>query len=292
MRTDVFPNEFNKAVDLRTSTKIEEAKKRSAEIIQSINNLRPRDKDGSDWNVILVFIGIVGGFFACSLAGSLSDSILDAGPDSLVYAFGTYAVVWFILFRIRASIKKFSLREYRNKQIEADSRIREEEKSLEKEVQKIRSDAQNEKNEYFNEFENNVQKLSVQLAESELSKEVIGWITDGFSDTIDAADRRSHVEKIIVPFEFIVYKNRITCNLGTYDFELKRCRNLNSRIEQLALARVIASTVQLNLVMKYPKDLSGTDIYIDISYSYREECPVTTITYIAPNGDYKEVRGW
>ena len=117
-------------------------------------------------------------------------------------------------------------------------------------------------------------------------------MTNGFCKTIDAADRRGHVEKITVPFVFNVFVDKITCNLGTFDFELKRCRSLNNPLEQTALARAIVSAIQLNIIMRYPKDSSGTDVSIDISYSYTDEYSATTITYVAPNGHYKAVRGW
>lgn len=145
---------------------------------------------------------------------------------------------------------------------------------------------------YVKNFELAAQQESVKFAESSLAKEVIEWMTAGFSKTIDAADRRSHIERISVPFSFNVYANKITCNLGTYDFEIKRCSNLTSPIEQTALARAIASAIQLNIIMQYPTDESGTGISIYIDYAYTAKCPTTTVTYVAPNGNYKTVKQW
>lgn len=283
MQTNVFPSEYNRMVDSRTNNRVNEARQRSSSRIQSINNSRtsaPKDY-GTLWGIM---IGMFGGFIACSCVCISNDSA-SAG-------FGTWVVVNIISIVIGVLIDKSAERAYDDNQANADSRIREEESSIENVVKKIQSDAQSEKSQYFSEFENNAQNLSVQFAESELAKEVIEWMTNGFCKTIDAADRRSHVEKITVPFVFNVFNNKITCNLGTFDFELKRCRNLNSPLEQTALARAIVSAIQLNIIMKYPKDSSGTDISIDISYSYTNEYPATTITYVAPNGNYKAVRGW
>lgn len=283
MQTNVFPSEYNRTVDERTNSRVSEARQRSSSRIQSINNSRtsvPQD-NGSFWGMM---IGLFGGFIACSCVCISNDS---AGAG-----FGTWVVVGIISIVIGVLIDKSAQSAYDDNQANADYRVREEESSIENEVKKIQSDAQSEKNQYFSEFENNAQNLSVQFAESELAKEVIEWMTNGFCKTIDAADRRSHVEKITVPFVFNVFRDKITCNLGTFDFELKRCRNLNSPLEQTALARAIVSAIQLNIIMKYPKDSSGTDISIDISYSYTNEYPATTITYVAPNGNYKAVRGW
>ena len=170
--------------------------------------------------------------------------------------------------------------------------INQENESLARIIQTIEANAAKEKQEYLSQFELEAQRISVQLAESQLAKKVIEWMTDGFCRTIDAADRRKHIEQVSVPFQFEVYTNKITCNLGTFDFEIERCENLNGPLEQTALARAIASSIQLNIVMKYPKDASGTDIQIKIDYQYSDKCPKTTITYVAPNGYYEAVQKW
>ena len=256
------------------------------EILAECNQLIARENhepkgNGIEWGGI---IGVLGGFFVCSCV-CINNNSVGAG-------FATWVVIAIISIILGFFIDKSDKSSYENSQANANSRIRDEESSLEKEIEKFQSDAQAEKEHYFNEFENNAQNLSVQFAESELAKEVIEWMTNGFCKTIDAADRRSHVEKITVPFVFNVFVDKITCNLGTFDFELKRCRSLNNPLEQTALARAIVSAIQLNIIMRYPEDSSGTDISIEISYSYTEEYPVTTITYVAPNGNYKAVRGW
>lgn len=134
--------------------------------------------------------------------------------------------------------------------------------------------------------------MSVQFAESQLASEVIDWMTNGYAKAIDSADRRSYIERINVPFLFKVYFDEITCNLGTFYFEIKRCANLNSPVEQTALSRAIASAIQLNVTMKYPKDASGTDVVTDISYSYGADYVEVRLNYSAVNGNYEAVRDW
>ena len=135
-------------------------------------------------------------------------------------------------------------------------------------------------------------RISRRYAESALATEVINWMTEGFSRTIDAANRRSYVESISVPFSFNVHTDKIICNLGTYDFRIKRCANLTSPVQQTAIARAIASAIQLNITMKYPRDASGTDFVIDIAYSYTDTNVSVIITYAAPNGNYRPVQNW
>ena len=284
MQTNVFPSVYNGTVDARTNTRINEARQRHNSRIQAINNSRATMPDPGNGGIWGLAIGFFGGFIVCSG--------MCINDGSAVGGLITWVIITIISVAIGHSIDKSSEKSYEKNQAMADSRIRDEEDSIKSEIRKIENDAQQEKNQYFSEFEINAQNLSVQFAESELAKEVIDWMTNGFYKTIDAADRQSYVEKVTVPFVFNVFKNKITCNLGTFDFNLERCRNLNSALEQTALARAIVSAIQLNIIMKYPKDVSGTDISVDISYSYTNECSQTTITYVAPNGNYKTVRGW
>ena len=282
MKTDVFPSNYNQIIDKSTYDTINEAQSKHNSRVNAINCSRPLapGKHGDTWSGLACF----GGFVACSC--------ICVNTGSVGIGIATFVGIFVMALMIGSMADESLEKTYQDNQRNIDSRINAEKKNIEIEIQEIKNYAQKEKDKYLIEFENNAQNLSVQFAESELAKEVIEWMTDGFCRTIDAADRRSHIEKIIVPFVFHVFNNKITCNLGTFDFELKRCRNLNSPLEQTALARAIVSSIQLAVIMRYPKDASGTDISIDISYSYSSEDVSTTIKYIAPNGNYKDVRSW
>ena len=192
----------------------------------------------------------------------------------------------------------------KNKKVDAENEIERIEAESKNTINRLKLEYENKYNEYVHSFDSLVQEQSVRLAESELAIEVIEWMTDGFSKTIDAVDRRPHIERIDVPFVFSVYTNKITCNLGTYDFEIKRCSELKSPIQQTALAKAIASAIQVNIMMKYPQDISGTDVSINIEYEYKceslyengetknNEYPDVKITYVAPNGNYQSVKEW
>lgn len=192
----------------------------------------------------------------------------------------------------------------KNKKVDAENEIERIEAESKNTINRLKLEYENKYNEYVHSFDSLVQEQSVRLAESELAIEVIEWMTDGFSKTIDAVDRRPHIERIDVPFVFSVYTNKITCNLGTYDFEIKRCSELKSPIQQTALAKAIASAIQVNIMMKYPQDISGTDVSINIEYEYKceslyengetknNEYPDVKITYVALNGNYQSVKEW
>lgn len=284
MQTNVFPKDYETQLTVRTNEQINAARIRCSNRINSINSQRtskPEEK-GSTFGIM---IGFFGGFIACSCVCLGNDEAVGAG-------FITWVIVFTISTVIGFGIDKEEQSSYENNQSDIDSRISQENNELEKEIKDIKEKAEKEQQEYLVRFETNAQTMSVRFAESELAKEVIEWMTNGFCRTIDSADRRSHIEQINVPFIFNVFNNKITCNLGTYDFQLKRCQNLNNPLEQTALARAIVSAIQVNIIMRYPKDSSNTRISVNINYEYTSECPITTITYTAPNGNYEAVRNW
>ena len=224
-------------------------------------------------------LSFVVGYFIIYLIAGLAMFIL--GPVAEVGA------VAFVPFWIWYSISRYKAKKQAYSSAVADNRTQ-----IHQRIYVLEEQTKREIEEYQRLFESNAQKMSVDFAESKLATEVINWMTDGFSRTIDATDRRSHIEKINVPFSFNVYTNKITCNLGTYDFEIKRCADLTSPLQQTAIARAIASAIQLNITMKYPKDVTGTEFVLNTSYTYIGDCVSVVITYTAPNGNYQSVQSW
>ena len=286
MQVKLFPEEQKTIFNSEMENVINQERQKCNENISQIAKKAPAAMKDDDKILGFMGGGIVGlviGLFMC---------IPMANNGSFGGAFMTWIICGIIGGCIGVAICG-SMITSRNEQIAANKQEQENErKRLERKIEEINSTYQKMYENYVKNFELTAQQESVKFAESRLAKEVIEWMTDGFSKTIDATDRRSHIERINVPFAFNVYTNKITCNLGTYDFEIKRCSNLTSPIEQTALARAIASAIQLNIVMKYPQDESGTSISINIDYNYSTECPTTTVTYVAPNGNYRAVEKW
>ena len=284
MKYDKFPLKFNEQNNKELNDQIEKATSYHQEtlaLIEASRLIEPRGKLDyvKTWSGYGLAIGFGCYFLLCSF---VDFQYFDVGIILSVIICAAIGIVkwksdWFAY-------------ETQNKEIE--QKIWDDKYEYQQEIERIQKEAINAQQDYLSQFEKETQRISVQLAESQLAKRVIEWMTDGFCRTIDAADRRKHIEQISVPFQFEVYTNKITCNLGTFDFEIERCENLNGPLEQTALARAIASSIQLNIVMKYPKDASGTDIQIKIDYQYSDKCPKTTITYVAPNGYYEAVQKW
>ena len=285
MQTNMFPPVFFAQSNNNMNAKINQSNNNFYQTRDSINKSRWRDPEKESFAFVSFCIGGVLGFFGCV-------TVCASDNDYWLWAIVTWIVVIAVSIGIGLGICALVQSMVDSRDRELDSMISTEAAKCDQINYNIQNQAAIEQQNYLDAFEQNAQNMSVQLAESELAKEVIQWMTDGFSKTIDAADRRSHIEQISVPFQFKVFVDKITCNLGTYDFELKRCRNLTSPLEQTALARAIAAAIQVNITMKYPKDASGTDRAVNFEFSYTDTHPVATLTYAAPNGNYQAVRSW
>lgn len=287
MQVKLFPEEQKTIFEQEKNKAISDERLKSNNTISELQKAVPQTlskRDSGGYFFAGGFVGVIVGLVPCICVGNATDS-----GGAAFWTWVICAIIGGILGVTLGNSSHTSLAEKiaSNKQEQENER-----KRIERKIEEINSTYQKMYENYVKNFELTAQQESVKFAESRLAKEVIEWMTDGFSKTIDATDRRSHIERINVPFAFNVYTNKITCNLGTYDFEIKRCSNLTSPIEQTALARAIASAIQLNIVMKYPQDESGTSISINIDYNYSTECPTTIVTYVAPNGNYRAVEKW
>ena len=274
MSFNVFPPVFKRNLDERVKDDIDREKRRT-DVTQKTINSNKSEKPAA-----------TGFFVAGAVIGFGVDMFMCIAKDNG----NTW---WTILGLILGGIMYGIVLAVHNESISnADEKLSREINLSQRTICQIVETAEDEYKKYCSEFEESAQIMSVDFAESQLAIEVIDWITNGFIKTNDAADRRTHIQEIHIPFVFNVHKNKITCNLGTYDFELKRCRNLNSPLEQTALSRAIAAAIQLNITIKYPQDSSGTNVVINTTYTYNDDHVSASVIYTAPNGNYRAVRDW
>lgn len=283
MQINQFPHQYESQRKNKADNDAYAERNRSSSRQMTIRNGISKKVDVGSWASGCAAIGFVVGFFVC--VGICT----DVGEGGAFLTWIAISVGGAILGAILGGVINAG---HNSSEKNANSEVASEQSRCENAVTEIYAQAARDIASYKSEFEAEAQRMSVKYAESALATEVINWMTDGFSRTIDATDRRSHIEKINVPFSFNVYTNKITCNLGTYDFEIKRCANLTSPLQQTAIARAIASAIQLNITMKYPKDVSGTDFALNISYSYAGDSVSVAIRYVAPNGNYRSVQSW
>lgn len=290
MQTNDFPTKYNRIIDQKANEDIATARTQCSQLTNDVNRQRyskPKNGNGTSTGASIGF-GV--GFFVCvgTCIATLENGFDEASTTGVI----VYVVFFLIALMFGAMADASAKSSYEANEERINTRISMENQNLDQQIASIQNEAENKKARYFEWFESTAQKMSANFAESALAKEVIDWMTSGFFRTIDATDRRAHIERICVPFMFNIFREKITCNLGTYDFELKRCAFLKNPLEQTALARAIATAMQLNTVMHYPQDVNGGVISIQIEYKYSEDHVTATITYMAPNGGFKNVTQW
>ncbi len=314
MNFNQFPYTYKEELERSTNQRISQITNQKNDAIHRLNtsknntvsNLNSSKSTGEPQYLSFAggggVVGLIVGVFVCFTNGDAIDSQIHFS-DSIGSAFAFWfmfgiigAVLGLIICGLIAAAQNGSNKSIDNQiasaNQNAENKIATENENCEKAIAKVRAEADAQYQAYLNGFNAEAQKMSVRFAESPLAVEVIDWMTNGFVKTIDAADRRSHIQQINIPFVFKIYRNKIECNLGTYDFEIKRCDELETPLEQTALTRAIASAIQLNITMKYPQDASGTNIVTNIKYDYYNTYVSATIVYTATNGNYKETRGW
>ena len=86
--------------------------------------------------------------------------------------------------------------------------------------------------------------------------------------------------------------NKLEKKIFVFDFEKNRCQSISSPVDMAALARSISTHMNLELIMKYSQDMSGTVPTIKMRNSYDITNTITSVNYVAPNGNYKQTQTW
>lgn len=196
MQVKLFPEEQRNIFNSEMANAISQERQKCNENISQIAKKAPVAMKDDDKILGFMGGGIVGlviGLFMC---------IPMVNNDSFGGAFMTWIICGIIGGCIGVAICG-SMITSREEQIAANKQEQENErKRLERKIEGINSIYQKMYENYVKNFELTAQQESVKFAESRLAKEVIEWMTDGFSKTIDSTDRRSHIERINVPFAF------------------------------------------------------------------------------------------
>lgn len=279
---NVNPKAFRVRLNSYAANHIEPIEREKDKELERLSSGEINKEGGGVSKIIggITFLSFCLGFFICGANCMESNSIgYWIGTTAIGFAFSLFVALLYELGAQRGNDKISKDKDIVGE--DANNKI----KVINSEVERIYS-------EYCIAFEEEVQKQSVIYAESKLAQEVITWMTKGFDNTIKSAKRDSYIKGIKVPFEFSVYRDKITCPLGIYDFEKKRCSFLETQIEQAALARALSSQIQLNIVMSYTKDPSGTIPKITWTNEYESDCSKSKILYEAINGFYETVKQW
>lgn len=293
MQTNDFPPKYFKQIEEQVNKEINEARRECLSATNNINNRKKNNPLGEAGGAgIGSIIGLTLGFFVCAgkcISGISYEEGFGTSLTSCLIAFGIIALIGGVLGYIADFLAKDYYKKY---EAWLESRVEDEKNNLENRISDIHFESGERKKRYYKWFEETSNNMSPRFAGSEITKEVADWMLTGFYNAIDAADRRSHIEKITVPFAFCVFNNKITCNIGTYDFELKRCDFLENPLQQTALARAIATEMELQTHVRYPNDQSGNPVTVQLERKYFDEYVSYTVTYEAENGNFERQRKW
>lgn len=253
-------------------------------------------------------------YFAETTTTNFGSGISDMMAAYVVAAPVAYVIAFFMSKTAKNTYNK-KVKNYQLEQDKINNCLIALEKTKQEEIERVKREGEDKKRRYYQEFEKHAQDSIKRFANSSLVKEIVDWMAAGFFRQINAANRSSYIPEILVPFEFTVCENAVICNLGVFDFKEKRCRPIQDPEEQFALCKAISADLQLEIMTKYPKDVSGTKVNIRMEQSYWlpqdvidrsienpsdyklrfyniSDCPKATITYAAVNGNYQNLRDW
>ena len=141
---------------------------------------------------------------------------------------------------------------------------------------------------YENDFYNNARSRSVFYSNQIITLELSTWLTNHFCNCINAVDKNSYVNMITVPFKFVVENDKVIAysirdsreiNLGEYRFSLYGFPSMSNDLETAALAIALSSTVQFNVMRRYPKDKNGGNVNVTFNQTYTSFSSITNMRY-------------
>lgn len=218
------------------------------------------------------------------------------GMGSLLL-FGMPGIVFLIIFLAGLGINSSLIRR-RTKEIDqlkkgTEERVAKYKSDLENKVQEIQDETEKQIDKQRQDYEKKRRSDSVKYANSNVAKEIIAMLLEGFKKNINASDRRPHIKDINVPFSFKVYKDRIETPYGLYDFEIERVSKLTDFEDQTSLANAVAQIVYTEIIAAYPEDISGGEVLpMAIDIEYGQEWVMASMTYRASNKNYVPERSF
>lgn len=292
MKLDIFPSEFEVRTRADAKKTVDQMSVESSEKIRDLENrIKSGPKSHNAAITGAIKDGVIGGLIISIIIGLIFELTVNKHDE-----YNALEVV--LLFSVFITVIIICLRSAQKSEQEVNTLktlLVQEKQNTEKRINDTNKESERMIAEYATQFERSVADKAAQYVDSKLTEEIVQWLSNAFAVRIERADRSSRIERINIPFEFNVFCNCISCNKGILDFQEKRWENLQSCVEQAALARVLASAIQLQITMRFPQDPSGSGNTIDIKYSsdsQYQRAQAVELSYSAANGYYKPVRSW
>lgn len=289
MKFDLFPNEYKESVNRDTISNLDKLSHKNQE---SIRNLEISIEEATKGGPKSVWGGFLLGCICGLIIGLIASIIVYFSVSIRVHNHYWEKFAFFFPIIPGGIIGGICAAKVEAKQTQKRYRLLQVKREFENKNNEARGNAERKIEDYECQFEQAAIAEAAKYVNSNLVAEVKSWMTQYFANGIANVKRESYTETVVVPFSFRVFPDRITCGNKTFDFNSKRCENLSNRVEQAALARVIASALQLQISMLYPCDPSGTENTIGIQYSYSNDSADVTMKYSAANGYFEPKRSW
>lgn len=225
--------------------------------------------------------GLIAGSFMCVGVALLG---VQTGLIPLTFFFGLPIVGTVMAYRSSITTKKDKEKK--------DRGMAELLQRHESAVKKIQDEVDYECREFVEGFEKEVSYKIEDFPQPPISQSWIQKFAKEFGRKILSANRSSGIEKIEISFVMRTYAEELCSEQNKYLIMKEMFRPLEGFAEQTALARSVASAVQVEVMTLLASNQPDSQYDISADETYEGKATVITLIYRAKNDHFQEMRSW
>ncbi len=180
----------------------------------------------------------------------------------------------------------------KEKKSRLDEGMRNAENQHDEAIRKITAEVDRECREFNDGFEKEICNKIMDFSQPPIDQLYIRKFADEFIDKINSQDRSSSVNTIEASFTIKAYADKVCTPLNEYALMNVLFKPLEGFAEEMAMARSVASAVQVEIMTSLPADLSGSQYRIEMKEGYEADAAVVYMTYRADNKEFQEIKSW
>ncbi len=243
------------------------------------------EKESLGMNILVSIItGGAGGLIVGSLMCIGIGMVVSTGLIPLTCFFGLPIVGTLIMLRCGTTTKKDKAK--------MDKGMAELLQRHEAAVKKIQDEVDLECREFVEGFEREVSYSIEDFPQPPISQSWIQKFAKEFERKIFSADRSSGIDKIDISFAMRTYAEELCSEQNKYLIMKEMFRPLEGFAEQTALARSVASAVQVEVMTLLASNPSDSQYDISVDETYEGKATVITLIYRAKNDHFQEMKNW